>query len=185
MVRPSAGVRYSYADYLTFPDDGNRYEIIDGTKYATPAPKPRHQVISGELEFALRTWLEPRGGGLILHAPIDVVLADDTVVQPDILFVVEERRHIVGENALTAAPDLVVEILSPSTRRRDQTLKRERYARAGVREYWIVDPESRRVAVHVLEAGRLERVAEYAEGEMASAAVLPGFRMPLERLFRE
>ena len=140
---------------------------VDGVEMQAPKGLIVGAVARGERVFV------PRGK--------DRLEAGDVVI----LFVAEERRHIVGENALTAAPDLVVEILSPSTRQRDETLKRERYARAGVREYWIVDPESRRVAVHVLEGGQLERVAEHAEGEMASAEVLPGFRLALERLFRE
>ena len=124
------------------PDDGNRYEFIGGRLYMTPAPSIRHHNVSHRLQSALRRILERAGHGRIFYAPVLVEFPDTgDRVQPDILFVSRERRGIVGEKQVTGAPDLVVEILSPSTAHRDRGVKLDLYARQGVREYWIVDPD--------------------------------------------
>ena len=131
----------TWEDVLRMPDDGNRYEFIGGRLYVTPAPVIRHQRISRRLVGALIRFLEHAGHGEVFYAPCLVEIPDTSDrVQPDILFVSNERRAIIGEKAVLGAPDLVVEILSPSTARRDRGIKLDLYARRGVREYWIVDP---------------------------------------------
>ena len=132
----------TWEDVLRMPEDGNRYEFIGGRLYMTPAPVIRHHDISHRLESALRRILERAGHGRVFDAPVLVEFpGTGDRVQPDILFVSGERRGIVGEKQLTGAPDLVVEILSPSTAHRDRGIKLDLYARCGVREYWIVDPD--------------------------------------------
>lgn len=131
----------TWEDVLRMPDDGNRYEFIGGRLYMTPAPVIRHQRISGRLHSALLRVLEHPGHGEVFYAPVLVEFpGTGDRVQPDILFVSHERRGIIAEKAVLGAPDLVVEILSPSTAHRDRGIKLDLYARCGVREYWIVDP---------------------------------------------
>ncbi len=131
----------TYEDYLLFPDDGKRHEIIDGDHYVTPAPKTKHQKVSLNLTVALGSFVKQRGLGLVLAAPSDVILSDENVVQPDLLFVSTARATIVTEDNIRGAPDLVVEIISETTRKKDEVTKRKLYERFGVQEYWVVDPE--------------------------------------------
>ncbi len=143
----------TWEDVLRMPDDGNRYEFIGGRLYMTPAPSIRHHRTSERLQSALRRVLQSPGRGEVFYAPVLVEFpGTGDRVQPDILFVSNERRRIIGERQVTGAPDLVVEILSPSTAHRDRGIKLDLYARRGVREYWIVDPEED--AVDVWRFGR-------------------------------
>ena len=131
----------TWEDVLRMPDDGNRYEFIGGRLYVTPAPVTRHQRISKRLQAALMRILEDAGRGEVFYAPFLVEIpGTGDRVQPDLLFVSDERREIIGEKQVLGAPDLVVEILSPSTAHRDRGIKLDLYARSGVRQYWIVDP---------------------------------------------
>jgi len=138
----------TWEDVLRMPDDGNRYEFIGGRLYMTPAPVIRHHDVSHRLQSGLRRILEQTGHGRVFYAPVLVEFPGTSDrVQPDILFVSNQRRGIVGEKQMTGAPDLVVEILSPSTAHRDRGVKLDLYARCGVREYWIVDPDEDTVDV--------------------------------------
>lgn len=140
------------------PEDGNRYEAIGGELYVTPPPRLRHQEIARNLMDALLPLLQHPGYGELLFAPVGVEFPDTREgVQPDILFVSNERLGIVGDDWLRGAPDLVIEILSPSTAARDRGLKRKLYSRHGVAEYWIVDPDSEVVEVWSFAAGVAER----------------------------
>ncbi len=147
-------------------------------------PIQRHQLVSVNIERALDLFVRAIDLGELYHSPIDLLLAQDSVVQPDILFIRKDRLGTVGEKAILGALDLVVEILSDSTLRRDLVLKRRLYAAHGVREYWIVDPKSERVEVLVLEAGELAKKAAVTEGEVASMEALPGLRVALAEIFR-
>jgi Uma2 family endonuclease len=143
----------TWQDVQQMPDDGNRYEAIEGELYMTPAPTVRHQRISIRLEMALHDLLVDPGHGELLHAPVGVEFpATGEGVQPDILFVSHGRRGIVAEDWLRGAPDLVVEILSPSTAHRDRGVKLRLYERQGVAEYWVVDPEAEAVEVWRFDA---------------------------------
>ncbi|WP_420635551.1 Uma2 family endonuclease [Candidatus Palauibacter sp.] len=138
----------TWQDVQQMPDDGNRYEAIEGDLYMTPAPTFRHQLVSWRLSRALDRCLSEPGRGLVLYAPLGVEFpATGEGVQPDILFVSRERREIITEAGIVDAPDLVVEILSPSTAGRDRSIKLRLYERQGVREYWIVDPDENTVDV--------------------------------------
>ena len=133
----SPRVRLTYDDFLLFPDDGKRHELIDGEHYVTPSPNMRHQGISGNLYFILRGWLEQYPIGRIFYAPFDVVFTQFDVVEPDLLYVSNARAaRVLTAKHVTGAPELVVEIGSPGTRKRDETIKRRLYERSGVSEYW-------------------------------------------------
>ena len=164
------------------PEDGQLYEAIGGDLYVTPAPKPRHGRIAARLVHALYRLLEEPGHGEVLFAPIGVEFPDtEEGVQPDILFIARERLDIIGEDWIIGAPDLVIEILSPSTAKRDRTLKLNLYQRQGVAEYWIVDPETNSVEVWaagaVQPATYTDRVPVHAGGnvvgEIELASVFP------------
>lgn len=140
--------RITWQDVQQLPDDGKRYEAIEGDLYVTPAPSIRHQRISRRLEWALKEILMDPGHGEMLHAPVGVEFPDtEEGVQPDIIFVSDERKGIVADAWLMGPPDLVVEILSPSTSHRDRGIKLRLYERQRVAEYWIVDPDNDAVEV--------------------------------------
>lgn len=147
-VRTMQRTESTWRDAQRMPDDGNRYEAIGGILHVTAAPKWRHQVVSKRLLLRLSELLEDPGHGEVVATPGVEFPATGEGVQPDILFVSHERRHIVEEAGLVGAPDLVVEVLSPSTAERDRGVKRRLYERQGVREYWIVDPAENQVDVH-------------------------------------
>lgn len=144
---PSTTRLYTVEDVRALPDDGNRYETIDGELFVTPAPATRHQAALRELIVLLTGYIKRFGLGALYPAPTDVVLSQLTLVEPDVLFVREQRRGTITEREVTAAPDLAIEILSPSTARTDRGRKRALYQSAGVAEYWIVDLEQRQVEV--------------------------------------
>ena len=178
-------IRYTYEDYLTFPDDGRRHELIDGEHYVIPAPVRRHQQLSMRLIFALGSHLLEQPRGEVYAAPLDVILSDFDVVQPDVLFVSNERQEVLGE-WIHGAPDIVIELLSPETRRRDEITKRRLYERVGVREYWIVDGEIEVVKIYRRqEDGSFAREPELSReaGHSLTTPLLPGFCLSLTELF--
>ncbi len=176
-------LKLTYQDYVLLPDDGKRYEILDGDLYVTPSPTARHQIVSANLFFALSGHVRAEGLGRILAAPLDVVFADDTIVQPDLLFISNERLPILRD-WVHGAPDLLIEILSPGTRDRDRTLKRRLYARHGVRELWLVDPEARQVEVYSLDPAAETPPRVFAEQDVLNSDVLPTLRLGLASLWR-
>jgi Uma2 family endonuclease len=184
-----ADTRLTYEDRLQLPDDGLRHEIIDGEHYVTAAPNIRHQLVVGRLHGELYGYLKTRPGtGVLLTAPTDVVLSRHDVVEPDLLFVAADQASVVTAANLQGAPALVVEVLSPSTRKRDAQIRRRLFARSGVREYWLVDPELDTVQVFRPAApGTFVRAAELsAEDDQAlTTPILPGWSLELRDLFRE
>ena len=145
--------KLTYDEYKHFPDDGQRHEIIDGVHYVSPVPGTDHQNASRHIQFALYRQIELAGRGQIFNAPVDLELAPTDVVQPDLVVVLEERRDIVLRSRLRGVPDLVVEILSPSTSERDRTLKLALYESHRVPEYWLVDTDDRCIYQYRLESG--------------------------------
>jgi Uma2 family endonuclease len=162
-----AEVIWTYDDYVLLPDDGNRYEVIDGELHVTPAPTTTHQSVSKRIQFELMLQIEHRGHGIVFDAPVDVILARTRTVQPDLVVVRTARRAIVSERGIEGAPDLVVEILSPGTEQTDRIVKRKLYASVGVPEYWLVDPSSHAVEVLVLGKRGYRRHALDGPGESA------------------
>ena len=156
----------TWQDVQQLPDDGHRHEAIEGELYVTPAPSFRHQRVSQKLEQELLRLLEAPGHGLVVHAPVGVEFpTTHEGVQPDIVFVSSARAHLISDEAIRGAPDLVVEILSPTTAHRDRGVKRKLYERQGVLEYWIVDMEAEAVEVWSFgerpsEAPALQRYTE-------------------------
>jgi Uma2 family endonuclease len=140
--RKTPCVKLTYDEYVLFPDDGRRHEIIDGRHTMNPAPSPMHQYVSRHMQFQLYQQLELSGLGQVINAPIDLQLSDCDVVQPD-LVVVLNGNAIITSRGIQGIPDLVVEILSPSTSEHDQQLKLRLYEQARIPEYWIVDPEDK------------------------------------------
>ncbi len=180
-------VRFSYEDYVLFPEDGKRHEIIDGDHYATPSPKTKHQIVSGNLLILLGSFVRGKNLGKVIAAPFDVVLSNEDVVQPDLLFVSWERLPIVTENNVQGPPDLAIEILSETTRRMDEMVKRKLYKRFGVREYWIVDPELASVKVYRMTEKGYARIAELSveSDGILTTPLLPGFEAPLSAVFED
>lgn len=175
-------VKVTYEDYLQLPED-RRYEIIDGELFLTPAPTTYHQRISARLQFLLTRHVMERGVGEILNAPCDLLLSQTDVVQPDIFFVAKERQAIVEEKYVSAAPDLVVEILSESTEKRDRGIKAKLYERTGVHELWIVDPWAKKVEIFGRSEGRLEPHAVFDSSETLVTPTFPGLEIPLSEVF--
>ena len=165
---------WTYEKYLELDDD-QRYEIIGGELLLTPAPDTRHQIAVSELGFRMMQFVREHKLGLVLFAPTDVVLDPPNVVQPDILFIRAENMGILKERAVQGAPDLVVEILSPSSVKRDRHRKMELYARAGVPEFWIVDPVYRTIEVFSLSDTGYKLLSFGGEDERVSSGVLKGF----------
>ena len=175
-------LRFTYEDYLLTPDD-RRYELVDGDLLLTPAPTPYHQRVAGHLFAALLEFVRGRSLGEVIVAPCDVVLSRFDVVQPDILFVRSDRLSIIGEKNIQGPPDLVIEVLSPSTEDRDRTLKTKLYARSGVRELWIVDPSAKTVEILAGAGSGLRPRAVVGGAETLRTAILPGLEIPLARVF--
>jgi len=175
-------LRFTYEDYVLLPDD-RRYEVIDGELYLTPAPTPYHQIVSRRIERLLEDHVDKAKLGIVIDAPCDVVLSQFDVLQPDIFFVSSGRLAVIGEKYISDAPDLVVEVLSPGTRKRDRFIKAKRYARFGVREMWIVDPDKKTVGVHVGAGDAFRREALYAGDDVVRSPLLPGLEVPLARVF--
>ena len=175
----------TYDDYCQIPDDGNRYEVIDGVLYMSPSPIVRHQLILSNLSSILWNWTKKTGAGVVLIAPMDVVLSKHNVVQPDILFVSNERSSIIEDKNLQGAPDLLIEILSEGNRRHDEVKKRVLYESFDVQEYWIVDPVLETIKVYRLQENRFVRVAEWSleAGDIIASSLLPGFECRLADVF--
>ncbi|HYH82110.1 MAG TPA: Uma2 family endonuclease [Longimicrobium sp.] len=142
--------RWTYEEFARLPNDGSRYEVIGGELFVTPAPTPRHQKVLTRLIAALDSFSGSHGLGEVF-APIDVLFGEGDYLEPDLVFVSRGRLAIITDRAAEAAPDLVVEVLSPTTAMRDRGIKRERYARFGVKEYWIVDIQRSRVERYLLQ----------------------------------
>lgn len=138
--------KFTHQDYLGLPDDGKRYQIIEGELYVIPAPIPYHQMVSKNIERILYDFTKKQGGR-VLRAPCDVVLINTDVVQLDVFFIRQERLNIIKEKNIQGPPDLVVEILSSYSEKIDKISKTKLYARFGVKEYWIVNPEKKEVTV--------------------------------------
>jgi Uma2 family endonuclease len=177
----ATATRLTYDDLEAIPQErpGDRHELIDGELVVTPSPIPKHQIVSGNIEYALQSHVRENDLGQMLHAPTDVRLTPDNVLIPDIMFISRDRLHVIGPKTIDAPPDLVVEILSPGTCRRDLATKRTLYARFGVQEYWIVDPETRSVTVLALTAHRYEEIPADADGTIRSG-VLPDLSLAPE-----
>ncbi len=175
-------VRLTYQDYAKTPED-ERYELINGELIMSESPIIVHQNNRMKLGNRMTNFVERNDAGIVYLPDTDVVLSDTDVVQPDIMFISKERQHIIGERNIQGAPDLVVEILSPSTARRDWGVKRELYAKHGVKEYWIADPANKIVWVMLLTNGVLEIQQTCHPGDTIASSVLAGFNVKVDDIF--
>ena len=183
MVTTKPTTQLTYEDYLETPDD-ERWELLNGELHMAPSPSMPHQIVATDLVTLLNSFVRERGLGHVISAPADVVLSDENVVQPDLLFVSTEREPIITRTHIQGAPDLVVEIRSPSTDERDRTVKRRLYAEHGVKEYWLVDPDAMTVTVLLLGESDFEEAGVYRKGETMTSPTLPGFSVSLDDIFR-
>ena len=180
-MAPAASTKLTFEDYCLLPDDGRRHEIIDGEHYVNPSPNTKHQIISRQMAFAMWGFVEPRQLGEVFYAPFDVVLSPFDVVEPDIVFVSAARSHILTSANIQGAPDLVVEILSPSNRQYDQIVKFKRYDALGVAEYWIVDPDAETVTIYRRTSTGF---ALAPMSDILTTPLIPGFALPTRDIFK-
>jgi len=174
----------TWEHYVELPNDGKRYEIIEGELYVSPAPSEKHQRVSGNLFFELTGYNRVRRLGRVYSAPFDIVLAFTSIVQPDLVFVSRERLSLLTAANLQGAPDLVVEIISPSSTKTDQETKRDLYAKYGVKYYWIVEPLAEWIRAYELGAdGLYELVAEAHDRETFAAPPFSELQISLADLW--
>ena len=182
-MTPVKEKRLSVNYYKILPE-GAPYQLIEGELIMTPAPNPGHQMISGNLFKKFSSFVDERKLGILLYSPIDVYLDDENAFQPDIVFISKERQEIIKKDGIYGAPDLVVEVLSPSTAHYDLKEKFRVYERSGVREYWIVEPEMNSVEIYSNEKEHFSLIAR-AEGEgKVESVLLKGFKLTLEEVFK-
>ena len=177
---------WTYEEFMVLPEGGPvRYEIIDGDLCMTPAPVTRHQKISKNLLFEIERFLRTNPLGEIFAAPVDMVFSREPpqVVVPDLVFVAAEHLSLITEKNLQGIPDLLVEILSPTTATSDRQVKHALYERVGVPEYWVVDPERNSVQVFRLSGGRYAEALEFGLGDRLETPLLPGLSIPLSEVF--
>ena len=175
--------RYTYEDYQQLPE-GAPYELIRGRLAMSPAPTPRHQLVQANLFFELSRVVRDQDEGHVLSAPLDVRLSDTTVLQPDLVFIETDRTDLIGDQAIEGAPDLVVEILSPASAHRDLTEKKRLYETHGVREYWVVDPDSETVEIFENSENGFLQAARAVEDGTVSSTAIDDFTVSLPALFQ-
>jgi Uma2 family endonuclease len=188
VMRANAGVKLTYDDFVLFPDDGKRHELIDGEHYVTPSPNRKHQAIVWNLTLILGNYLEAHPIGRAFTAPFDVVFSEFDVVEPDLLYISNSKHaDILTAKHVLGAPDLVIEIGSPSTRQRDETIKRTLYERSGVEEYWVVDPDIEAIAVYRRVGDSYQCVHELVaeRHDKLTTSLLPGLSAPLASIFKD
>ena len=179
MSGTSTGLDYSH--YVCFPDDGKRHEIMDGEHYVNPAPSTYHQTVSRRIQFELYSQIELQQLGQVFDAPVDLQLGNHNIVQPDIVVILAEHQHIITPTKIKGIPDLIIEILSPSSIEIDQVLKRRLYESAGVPEYWIVDPFEHAITQLVRGShGSYESTMRHRQIE---TSILPSVSLDLSRVW--
>lgn len=176
-------ILYTYADYEKLPE-GAPYQLIGGELVREPSPVPYHQIVSKRIELELANFVEDNGLGEVLYAPIDVYLSETEVYQPDIMFISQERLNIIGEKKIEAAPDLVIEILSPSSAYYDLRHKMRVYEASGVKEYWVVDPVEKGIEVYQNINGEYKLFMKARGRGIIRSVLLKGFSIDIEKVLR-
>ncbi|MBM2811293.1 MAG: hypothetical protein HW416_2052 [Chloroflexi bacterium] len=180
-ARPA--IRFKAEDIWDTPEDGNRYEVVDGNLYMTPPPIPEHQSGSGMLHVFVGHYVHAHSLGRVFSAPIGLVLDDENGLQPDLIYVSNAHLSIIGPKAIEGPPDLVVEVLSPSTRSRDYGIKMRRYAAGGVPNYWILDPLARTVEDYRLGERGYVLQGTYGPGRVFRPELFPVLEIPVDQLW--
>jgi Uma2 family endonuclease len=173
--------KLEYSDYAQIPSDGKRYELLEGDLHVTPAPSPLHQRVSKRLQRMLEKYFETPGRGEVFNAPIDVILTNQDVVQPDLMLVLNPEQ--VSNRGIEGAPFLLVEVLSPSTKNYDRTSKAQRYATLGVSHFWIVDPELQQLECYRAKDGTFELVVQAEKAATLIHPDWPDLPLPLATLW--
>lgn len=174
--------RLTYEDYCLLPNNGRRYEIIDGDLFATASPLWRHQDVLSNLLLQLSAFVQKQRLGKVVTGPMDVAFSSNDVVQPDLLYVSKARVSVITARNVPGAPDLVVEVLSEGTAQIDRTTKLKLYARYGVAEYWVVDPATCRVEIYRSASRGYELAAQLDSTQTLTSPLFPGFALPLSKL---
>jgi len=182
VVAGRTDIKITYEHYCALPEGPPRYQLIDGDLVLSPSPNRYHQTVALRLASALSHFVDLKRLGFVGIAPMDVVLTEVDVLQPNVLFVSTSRQSRLRDEGVFGAPDLCVEILSPSNRKLDLGVKRQLYARHGVIEYWIVDPDDTSVSVFHLQDDA-EKLSQLNAAAILTSTLLPGFELKLDRLF--
>lgn len=180
---PPGKILLTYDDYCLLPNDRNRYEILDGELSVTPAPATKHQTALGNLYRFLANYVVANQVGKLFIAPTDLILASTTVVQPDLIFIGNDRRHIVTERAIEGPPTLVIEILSPTTHRIDRVTKAQLYAKHNVSNYWLIDPDQRTLEAYELVLDHYDLAAGARDADVFAPSLFPGLSIQLSDLW--
>lgn len=176
-------IRFDYEAYRALPETGPRYQLVDGDLIMSPAPSFWHQEVAARLFLEMRTFVEQGRLGKVLFSPLDVILSDEDVLQPDIVFISTARKKIIVKEGLRGVPDLCVEVLSPSNRNLDVKTKRLIYARYRLPELWLVDPDRHWLRVFRLRDDPHRAVAVYRAKDTLTTRLLPGFALKLDKVF--
>ncbi|MEO7021586.1 MAG: Uma2 family endonuclease [Ktedonobacteraceae bacterium] len=174
---------WTYEAYASLPEDGRQYEIVQGVLMMTPAPEPIHQGIVGEIYDFLRSRIVDTKRGLVLTSPIDVVFSENTNTQPDVLVLLKEHLDHLQEKRILGAPDLIVEIISPSSVTYDRLVKHTIYEQAGVPEYWLVRPKAQTIEVFALETGKYRSLGIFKGEQCLISRIVPDITVPVSQFF--
>jgi Uma2 family endonuclease len=180
---PQGKVVLTYDDYRLLPNDRSRYEILDGELSVTPAPSTKHQRISSHFHRIVANHVVANQLGTIYAAPTDLILTPTTIVQPDLIFIGNDRRHIITERAIEGTPNLLIEILSPTTHRTDRLTKAQLYAKHRVPHYWLVDPDQRTLEAYELVIDHYDLIASARDAEVFAPSLFPGLSIQLSDLW--
>jgi Uma2 family endonuclease len=180
---PQGKIVLTYDEYCLLPNDRNRYEILDGELSVTPAPATMHQTVLGNLHRILANHVIASQLGKLFIAPTDLIVAPITVVQPDLIFIGNDRRHIVTERAIEGSPTLVIEILSPTTHRTDRVTKAQLYAKYAVPHYWLIDPGQQTLEAYDLVTDHYNLVASVRNAEVLTPSLFPSLSIQLADLW--
>lgn len=179
----NTSVKFTYQDLLTAPDDGNRYEIFEGELIVTPSPTVKHQNALANLFFIIGNHIRESKLGKFLSAPMDVYFDEETVVEPDLLFISKDRLHILEERRIKGAPDLIIEILSQGTSERDHGFKFRRYEKEGVQEYWLVDPTEENLEIYALKKQGYELHGRFSDDDTVAGPMFSDLSFQLNELW--
>jgi len=177
--------KFTYAEYCAMPEDGRHYQIVDGELLMSATPPIRHQMVLGYLSCDFFKHVETEQAGIVVCGPLDVILSDTDVFQPDMVFISNARKKIIVREGLRGVPDLCVEVLSPSNKQLDLKTKRLLYARYGLPELWIVDPDANTVRIFRLQEDPHRAAATYRAKDTLTTTLLPRFSLDLAKVFAE
>lgn len=180
---PPGKIILTYDDYCALPNDRYRYEILDGELFMTPAPATKHQIALGNLHRIVSIYVIAHRAGRLLLAPTDLILAPTSVVQPDLIFIGNDRSQIVTARGVEGVPTLVVEILSPTTHRTDREAKAQLYAKYGIPHYWLLDPDEQVLQAYELSGDHYNLVIKAQNDDVFTPSVFPGLSFQISELW--